>query len=73
MKEKSYYKKLKAQKDELISMGWEEVLTIESGKKKRRWKHENYDCTFSVNGAYKIARSKSSEEELKEVKQVLKG
>jgi hypothetical protein len=57
MKKTSYYKKLKAQKDNLISQGWSEVKVTEDGKQKRKWVHPEIEGIYSVNGAYKLASS----------------
>lgn len=72
-KEKSYYKKLKAQKEILKSKGWEEVLVEdEDGKKRRRWKNPEHHGYFSVNSACKfIASESSSSAEIVKIKNVV--
>jgi hypothetical protein len=73
MKETSYYKKLKAQKDNLKSQGWAEVLITEDGRQKRKWKHPEIEGSHSVNGAYKLASSSAvlSLDEIAQIKETL--
>ena len=73
MKEKSYYKKLKAQKDNLKSQGWSEVIVTEDNKKKRKWTHPEIEGTHSVNGAYKLASNNAvlSLDEIANIKKTL--
>jgi len=73
MKEKSYYKKLKAQKDNLKSQGWSEVIITEDGKQKRKWTHPEIEGSHSVNGAYKLASNSAvlSLDEIAQIKETL--
>jgi hypothetical protein len=73
MKEISYYKKLKAQKDNLISQGWSEVQVTEGEKQKRKWIHPEIEGQHSVNGAYKLASNSAvlSLDEIAQIKETL--
>ena len=51
MKNISYYKKLKSQKDQLKANGWVESACNEG---KRSWTHPDIEGNHSVNGAFKL-------------------
>ncbi len=66
MKQISYYKKLKSQKDKLKANGWMESACNEG---KRSWTHPDIEGRHSVNGAFKLINASPSLDD-KEVKKL---